>query len=99
MPFQVLHLSKKERLKLLQKNNLLSIRAALNKFEINFIKFVLIIICKHLEIYIKTISRLMLGEYRLVITNHEATNCFNINFHLFTNNNQYKLYKIYFKFI
>ena len=44
MPFQVSRLSKNERLKLPQKNSLLSITAALNKFEINFIKFVLIII-------------------------------------------------------
>ena len=59
----------------------------INLFEVNFYKVVWIIVCKHLEIYTKTISRLRLGdykpiftspsasEYRLVITSPEATNC------------------------
>ena len=34
-----------------------------NAFEVNFCKALLIIICKHLEIYTKTISRLRLGDY------------------------------------
>jgi hypothetical protein len=61
----------------------------INLFEVNFYKVVWIIVCKHLEIYTKTISRLRLGdykpilyslrlrlsEYRLVITSPSATNC------------------------
>ena len=38
-------------------------------------------------------------EYRLVITEPEATNCFSINFQVFTNNNQHNFIKIHFKFI
>ena len=38
-----------------------------NKFEVNFNKFGLIIICKHLEIYTKTISCLGLGDYKPTI--------------------------------
>ena len=53
----------------------------------NFYKVVLIIICKHLEIYTKTISRLRLSDYkpiftsprlsqyRFVIGSASATNC------------------------
>ena len=39
------------------------------------------------------------SEYRLVITEHEATNCFSINFQVFTNNNQHKFIKIQLKFL
>ena len=38
----------------------------------NFYKVVLIIICKHLEIYTKTISRLRLGEYKPIFTSPSA---------------------------
>ena len=48
MSFQVLPQSKNERRKLLQKTNTRS-----NKFEINFIKFVLIIICKNWKFILK----------------------------------------------
>jgi hypothetical protein len=54
----------------------------INLFEVNFYKVVWIIVCKHLEIDTKTISRLRLGDYkpiftshRLVITSPLATNC------------------------
>ena len=39
-----------------------------NKFQGNFCKVKLIIICKHLEIYTKTISRLRLGDYKPIFT-------------------------------
>ena len=38
-------------------------------------------------------------QYRLVITEPEAPNCFSINFEVFTNNNQLNFTKIHFKFI
>ena len=34
------------------------------------------------------------SEYRLLITEPEAINCFSINFLVFTNNNQHNFYKI-----
>ena len=37
--------------------------------------------------------RLRLSEHRLVITESEATNCFSINFQVFTNNNQHNFIK------
>ena len=53
-----------------------------NKFEVNFYKALLIIICKHLEIYAKTISRFRFGDYNptfgitfLLITSPSGTNC------------------------
>ena len=40
------------------------------------------------------------NEYMLVITETEATNCFSINFQVFTsNNNQHSLIKMHSKFI
>ena len=36
------------------------------------------------------------SEYRLVITEPEATNCFSINFQVFTNNNPHNLNKFIF---
>jgi hypothetical protein len=44
-----------------------------------------------------TISRRRRSEYRLVITEPEATNCFSINFQVFTNNNPHNFIKIHFK--
>ena len=43
-----------------------------NKFEENFFKVVLIIICKHLEIYTKTISRLRFGDYKPIFSSPSA---------------------------
>ena len=43
-----------------------------NKFEVNFYKCVSITICKHLEIYTKTISRLRLGDYKPIFTSPSA---------------------------
>ena len=39
------------------------------------------------------------SEYRLVITEPEATNCFSINFQVFTSNNRHNFIKIHFKII
>ena len=39
------------------------------------------------------------SEYRLVIPEPEATNCFSINFQVLTNNNEHNFIKIHFKFI
>ena len=38
----------------------------------NFYKVVLILICKHLEIYTKTISRLTLGDHKPIFTSPSA---------------------------
>ena len=38
-----------------------------NKLEVNFYNAVLIISCKHLEIYAETINRLRLGDYKPII--------------------------------
>jgi predicted nucleic-acid-binding Zn-ribbon protein len=40
--------------------------------EVNFYKVVWIIVCKHLEIYTKTISRLRLGDYKPIFTSPSA---------------------------
>jgi hypothetical protein len=44
----------------------------INVFEVNFYKVVGIIVCKHLEIYTKTISRLRLGDYKPIFTSPSA---------------------------
>ena len=38
-------------------------------------------------------------KIKLVITEPEATNCFSINFQVFTINNQHNFMKIHFKFV
>jgi hypothetical protein len=44
----------------------------INLFEVNFYKVVWIIVCKHLEIYTKTISRLRLSDYKPIFTSPSA---------------------------
>jgi hypothetical protein len=44
----------------------------INLFEVNFYKVVWIIVCKLLEIYTKTISRLRLGDYKPIFTSPSA---------------------------
>ena len=44
----------------------------INLFEVNFYKVVWIMVCKHLEIYTKTISRLRLGDYKPIFTSPSA---------------------------
>ena len=55
------------------------------------------IVLLHSIHYTKTISHV--NEYRLVITLPSVTNCFSINFQVFTNNNQHNFVKNHFKFI
>ena len=43
-----------------------------NKLEVNFYNAVLIISCKHLEIYAETINRLRLGDYKPIFTSPSA---------------------------
>jgi hypothetical protein len=44
----------------------------INVFEVNFYKVVWIIVCKHLEIYTKTITRLRLADYKPIFTSPSA---------------------------
>ena len=46
--------------------------------------------------YKPTILSRKRSECRLVITETEASNCFSINSHMFTNNNQHNFIKIHF---
>ena len=39
------------------------------------------------------------NNYRLVIAGPEATNCFSVNFQVFTNNNQHNFIKIHFNLL
>ena len=41
----------------------------------------------------------VISEYGLVIIEPEETNCFSINFQVFTNSNQHNFINIHFKFI
>ena len=52
----------------------------INLFEVNFYKVVWIIVCKHLEIYTKTISRLRLGDYKPIFTEPKAKACNHLAF-------------------